>query len=50
MFVRGIFIQGRMSIMSQIWHLDFMHFLLQVKVGVVEILVLRSICLRLRRE
>ena len=33
--------------MLQIWHLDFMHFLLPVMVGVVEILVLTSICLRL---
>ena len=47
MLVPGIFKQGRMSIMLQIWHLDFMHFLLPVMVGVVEILVLTSICLRL---
>ena len=47
MLVPGIFKLGRVSIMLQIWHLDFMHFLLPVKVGVVEILVLTSICLRL---
>ena len=33
--------------MLQIWHLDFMHLFLPVKVGIVEILVLTSICLRL---
>ena len=49
MLVPGIFKLGRVSIMLQIWHLDFMHFLLLVMVGVVEILVLMSICLRLRR-
>ena len=47
MSVPGIFKLGRVSIMLQIWHLDFMHFLLPVKVGVVKILVLTSICLRL---
>ena len=47
MLVPGIFKQGRVSIMLQIWHLDFMHFLLPVMVGVVEILVLTSTCLRL---
>ena len=47
MSVPGIFKLGRVSIMLQIWHLDLMHFLLPVKVGVVEILVLTSICLRL---
>ena len=47
MLVSGIFKLGRVSIMLQIWHLDFMHLLLPVKVGVVEILVLTSICLRL---
>ena len=39
MLVPGIFKLGRMFIILQIWHLDFMHFLLPVKVGVVEILV-----------
>ena len=43
----GIYKLGRVSIMLQIWYLDFMHFLVPVKVGVVEILVLTSICLRL---
>ena len=47
MLVPGIFILGRVSIMLQIWHLDFMHFLLLVMVGVVEILFLTSIWLRL---
>ena len=47
MLVPGIFKIGRVSIMLQIWNLDFMHFLLPVMVGVVEILVLTSICLRL---
>ena len=45
MLVPGIFKLGRVSIMLQIWHLDFMHFLLPVMVDVVEILVLTSICL-----
>ena len=45
MFVPGIFKLGRVSIMLQIWHLDYMHFLLPVEVGVVEILVLTSICI-----
>ena len=45
MLVPGIFKLGWVSIMLQIWHLDFMHFLFQVTVGVVEILVLMSICL-----
>ena len=45
MLVPGIFKLGRVSIMLQIWHLDFIHFLLPVMVGVVEILVLMSICL-----
>ena len=44
MLVTGIFKLGRVSIMLQIWHLDFMHLLLPVKVGVAEILVLTSIC------
>ena len=47
MLVPGIFKLGRVSTMLQIWHLDFMHFFLPVIVGVVEILVLTSICLRL---
>ena len=47
MLATGIFKLGRMSIMLRIWHLDFMHFLLPVMVGVVEILVLTSICLRM---
>ena len=47
MLVTCIFILGHLSIMLQIWHLDFMHVLLPVMVGVVEILVLTSICLRL---
>ena len=47
MLVPGIFKLGRVSIMLQIWHLGFMHFLLPVMVGVVEILVLTSICLML---
>ena len=47
MLVPGIFKLGRVSTMLQIWHLDFMHFLLPVMVGVVEILVLTSICFRL---
>ena len=45
MLVHGIFKLGRLSIMLQIWHLYFMHFLLPVKIGVVEILVITSICL-----
>ena len=45
MLVPGIFKLGRVSTMLQIWHLDFMHFLLPVEVGVVEILVLMIICL-----
>ena len=47
MLFPGIFKQVRVSIILQIWHLDFTHFLLPVMVGVVEILVLTSICLRL---
>ena len=47
MLVPGIFKLGLVSVMLQIWHLDFMQLLLPVKVGVVEILVLTSICLRL---
>ena len=47
MLVPGIFKLGRVSIMLQILHLNFMHFLLPVMVGVVAILVLTSICLRL---
>ena len=47
MLVHGIFKLGRMSIMLHVWHLDFMHFFLPVMVGVVEILVLTSICLTL---
>ena len=50
MLVPDIFKLGRVSIMLQIWHLDFMLFFLLVKVGVVEILVLTSICLRLGAE
>ena len=46
MSVPGIFKQGWMSIMLQFCHMDFMNFLLPVEVGVVEILVLTSICLR----
>ena len=46
MLVPGIFKLGRVLIMLQIWHLDLMYFLLPVMVGVVEILVLTSICLR----
>ena len=38
---------GRVSVMLQVWHLAFMHFFLPVKVGVVKILVLTSICQRL---
>ena len=45
--VPGIFKLGWVSIMLQIWHIDFMHFFLQVMIGVVEILILMSICLRL---
>ena len=47
MLVPVIFKLGRVSLKLQIWHLDFMHFFLPVMVGVVEILVLTSICLRL---
>ena len=47
MLVPGIFKLGRVSIMLQIWHLDFMHLLLPVMVGMAKILVLTSICLRL---
>ena len=47
MLVPGIVKLGRVSIKLQIWHLDFMHFFLPVMVGVVEILVLTTICLRL---
>ena len=47
MLVPGIFKVDRVSIMLQILHLDFMHFFLPVKIGVVEILVISSICLRL---
>ena len=47
MLVPDIFKLGRVSTMLQIWHLDFMHFLLPVMVDVVEILVLTSTCLRL---
>ena len=47
MSVSGIYKQGRVSIMLQIWHLDFMHFLLPVMVGAVKILVLTSIWLKL---
>ena len=47
MLFPDIFKLGRVSTMLQIWHLDFMHFLLPVMVGVVEILVLTSICIRL---
>ena len=43
----GIFKLGRMSSMLQILHLDFMHFLLPVELGLAEILVLMSICLTL---
>ena len=48
MLVPGIFKLGLLSIRLQIWHLDFMHFLSPVKVGVVEIFCLSehllSIC------
>ena len=47
MLVPGILKLGRVSIMLQNWHLDVMHVLLLVMVGVVEILVLTIICLRL---
>ena len=47
MLIPGILRLGRVSIMLQIWHLYFMHFFSPVKVGVVEILVLTSICLTL---
>ena len=47
MSVPGIFKLGRVSIMLQILHLAFMHFLLPVKLGVVEILGLTSMCLML---
>ena len=47
MSVPGIFKLGQVSTMLQMWHLDFMHILLPVKIGVVEILALTSICLRL---
>ena len=47
MLVPGIMKLGRVSIMPQIWHMDYMQCLFSVKVGVVEILVLTSICLRL---
>ena len=47
MLVPGIFKLGRMSIMLQIWHLNFMHSLLPIMVGWVEILFLTSICIRL---
>ena len=44
MSVSGIFKLGRVYITLQIWHLDFMLFLPEY-VGIVEILVLTSICL-----
>ena len=47
MLFYSIFKLERVSIMLNIWHLDFMHFLLPGKVGVVEIRVLTSICLKL---
>ena len=47
MLVPGIFKLGRVSIMFQIWLLDFMHLLLSVMSGVVVILVLTSICFML---
>ena len=47
MLVPCIFTLGLVSITLQIWHLDFLHVSLPVMVGVVEILVLTSICLRL---
>ena len=47
MSVPGIFKLGRLSILLQIWHLAFKHFFSPVKAGVVEILVLTSICLKL---
>ena len=45
--VPGIFKLGRVSIVLQIRHLDFMQFFFAVKVGVVEILVLTCFFLRL---
>ena len=44
MSVPGIFKQGRVSTMLQIWHLAFMNFVFPVMVGVVEFHVLTSIC------
>ena len=46
MSVHGIYKLGRMSTMLQIWHLALVHFLLLLKVGVLDILVLMSICLK----
>ena len=45
MSVPGIFKLRRVSIMLQIWHLAFNHFLLLVNACVVKILVLTSICI-----
>ena len=41
----GVFKLGRVSIILTIWHLAIMDLMLPVYVGVVEILVLTSICL-----
>ena len=46
MSVPGVFKLVRVSIMSQSWHLPFMHYLLPEMVGLVEVLVLTNICLR----
>ena len=46
MLVPGIIKLGWMSTMLKIWHQAFMHFFLLLNVGVVEILVLMSVCLR----
>ena len=46
MSVPGIFKQDRVSTMSKNLHLAFKNFVLLVMVGVVEIFVLKSVCLR----
>ena len=46
MLVPGSFKLGRVFIILHIRHLAFMHFLLPVKVGTVETLVLTNSCLR----
>ena len=43
MAIPGIFKLGRVSIMLQIWHLAFMHFLLLANVGVVGFLTWRAL-------